>query len=209
MSTEDSSKSDRVFNRHLLIDSDGNTVEQYNKLHLFDIFGEVVASPIVESSWTIPGTKVVPPAATPVGNLGLALCYDMRFPEMSLCLAKQGAHILSYPSAFTRNTGLAHWEPLLRARAIETQCYVVAAAQTGQPYPKLAFYGHAMVVDPWGQIIASCHEGTDVCLANIDLDYLKSIRKQMPVWSHRRTDVYTDVHSNTIAANLKEQKSKY
>lgn len=194
--SEDPSESSRIFNRHLLIDSDGNIVEHYDKLHLYDVSVEGLA-PILESSWTIPGTKLVPPASSPVGNIGLGICYDLRFPEFSLCLAKQGAHILTYPSAFMQKTGLAHWEALLRARAIETQCYVIAAAQTGQPFANRTLYGHSMVVDPWGQVVASCHEGVDVCLANIDIDYLESVRKQMPVWSQRRTDIYKDVLPNT------------
>ncbi|XP_071816789.1 deaminated glutathione amidase-like [Apostichopus japonicus] len=187
--SEDPSENHRLYNRHVIIDSSGKVVEFYDKLHLYDMAVEGMA-PIKESSWTIPGEKIVPPVTSPVGNIGLAICYDLRFPELSLSLAKQGADILTYPSAFLQTTGLAHWEALLRARAIENQCYVVAAAQTGQLSSGRVMYGHSMVVDPWGQIIASCHEGQDVCLANIDLDYLKSVRKQMPVWSHRRTDVY-------------------
>lgn len=188
--SDDLSEASRIYNRHLIINSSGDVVDFYDKVHLFDVNVDGV-NPIKESSWTIPGGKIVPPVATPCGNVGLGICYDMRFPEFSLCLAKQGADILTYPSAFLQTTGLAHWEPLLRARAIETQCYVVAAAQTGQPNAKRTLYGHSMVVDPWGQVISCCHEGKDLCLAKIDLEYLKCVRKQMPVWSHRRADIYT------------------
>ena len=101
-----------------------------------------------------------------------------------------GAQILTYPSAFTVATGLAHWESLLRARAIETQCYVIAAAQTGMHNAKRSSYGHAMVVDPWGAIIAQCREGTGIALASIDLSYLAKVKSDMPVSQHRRYDVY-------------------
>lgn len=136
----------------------------------------------------------------------------MRFPEFSLSLARMGADIITYPSAFTVATGLAHWESLLRARAIETQCYVIAAAQTGFHNSKRSSYGHAMVIeiltfiqvayssvmevsflqviDPWGAIIAQCREGTGLALAQIDLDYLNKVRREMPVFAHRRQDVY-------------------
>nr|KAJ3423129.1 hypothetical protein HK105_001829 [Polyrhizophydium stewartii] len=116
----------------------------------------------------------------------------MRFPEMSTLLRRLGSQIITYPSAFTIKTGVAHWEAILRCRAIETQCYVVAAAQVGQHTEKRASYGHAMIVDPWGKIVAACGENKeDVQVAEIDLDYLEAIRRDMPVESHRRHDVYT------------------
>ncbi|XP_078061598.1 deaminated glutathione amidase-like [Mustelus asterias] len=143
-----------------------------------------------ESDFTIPGTGIEPPVSTPIGKLGLAICYDLRFPEISLVLTEAGAEILTFPSAFTVTTGLAHWEPLLRARAIETQCYVVAAAQTGKHNEKRTSYGHSMVVDPWGCVVAECNEGRDICYAEIDLQYLWDIRQDMPVSHHRRKDLY-------------------
>ncbi|CAG0891316.1 unnamed protein product [Darwinula stevensoni] len=126
-----------------------------------------------------------------VSNPRLTACYDLRFPEMSLALRERGAEILTFPSAFTVSTGLAHWEVLLRARAIETQCYVIAAAQTGIHNSNRSSYGHAMIVDPWGRVIAQCREGTDVAVAKVDLEYLRKIRQEMPVHSHRRPDVYS------------------
>nr|KAF6268502.1 nitrilase 1 [Pipistrellus kuhlii] len=120
----------------------------------------------------------------------LAICYDMRFPELSLALAQAGAEILTYPSAFGSVTGPAHWEVLLRARAIETQCYVVAAAQCGRHHEQRASYGHSMVVDPWGTVVARCSEGPGLCLARIDLSYLRQLRQHLPVFQHRRPDLY-------------------
>ncbi|XP_059142934.1 nitrilase and fragile histidine triad fusion protein NitFhit-like isoform X2 [Physella acuta] len=179
----------KLLNTHLIIDDGGKIVAIYDKTHLFDldIAGKVR---LCESDYVIPGSKIVAPVSTPVGRVGLATCYDVRFPELSLALVQQGAQIITYPSAFTQTTGMAHWESLLRARAIESQCYVVAAAQTGKHNSKRSSYGHAMVVDPWGAIVAQCSEGPGVCLAEIDLDYVDRVRSDMPVWQHRRTDLY-------------------
>ncbi|KAF6075309.1 nitrilase 1 [Phyllostomus discolor] len=143
-----------------------------------------------ESNSTMPGPRLELPVRTPAGRVGLAICYDMRFPELSLALAQAGAEILTYPSAFGSVTGPAHWEVLLRARAIETQCYVVAAAQCGRHHEKRASYGHSMVVDPWGTVVACCSEGPGLCLARIDLGYLRQLRQHLPVFQHRRPDLY-------------------
>ncbi|XP_026549987.1 deaminated glutathione amidase-like [Notechis scutatus] len=110
---------------------------------------------------------------------------------MALTLAQAGAEILTYPSAFTVTTGAAHWEVLLRARAVETQSYVVAAAQTGQHHPCRSSFGHSMVVDPWGSIVAQCQEGPGLCFAEIDLPYLHRLRQEMPVFAHRRPGFYS------------------
>jgi deaminated glutathione amidase len=113
------------------------------------------------------GPSIEEPVDTPAGKLGLSICYDLRFPEMSLGLRARGAQLLTFPSAFTAATGQAHWEPLLRARAIETQSYVVAAAQTGCHGPGRNSHGHAMIVDPWGAVIAQCSEGAGFALAQV------------------------------------------
>ncbi|VDM62602.1 unnamed protein product [Angiostrongylus costaricensis] len=181
-----------------LIDNNGKTRALYNKLHLFDleIPGKVR---LMESEFSKKGTKVVLPVETPVGRLGLSICYDLRFAELALWNRQRGADILSYPSAFTLNTGLAHWEPLLRTRAIESQCYVVAAAQTGKHNEKRLSYGHSMVVDPWGAVIAQCSERVDMCFADVDLSYVDELRSMQPVFAHRRADLYT-LHVNEFDA---------
>lgn len=115
----------------------------------------------------------------------------MRFPELSLTLRNMGAQILTYPSAFTYQTGAAHWEVMLRARAVETQCYVVAAAQFGTHNKKRVSWGHAMIVDPWGSVVAQCAEKTGIAMAEIDLELLEKVRKNMPCEAHRRTDLYS------------------
>ncbi|CAJ0603226.1 unnamed protein product [Cylicocyclus nassatus] len=184
------------WNSHIIIDNEGNTKAIYNKLHLFDleIPGKVR---LMESEFSKGGKQMVQPVDTPVGRVGLSICYDLRFPELSLWNRQKGAEILTFPSAFTVNTGYAHWEPLLRTRAIETQCYVVAAAQTGKHNEKRSSYGHSMVIDPWGAIIAQCSERVDMCFAEIDTSYVAELRKMQPVFAHRRSDLYT-LHVNEI-----------
>ncbi|MCL4123202.1 UNVERIFIED_CONTAM: hypothetical protein GTU68_032641 [Idotea baltica] len=127
----------------------------------------------------------------------------MRFAEFSLQYRKANTQILTFPSAFTVTTGLAHWHALLRARAIETQCYVVAAAQTGQHNSKRSSFGHALVIDPWGAVVAEVSEGTGIALAEIDLKYLAKVRREMPVLSHRRNDLYS-LHSQSLKLGLTE-----
>ncbi|XP_008578442.1 PREDICTED: nitrilase homolog 1 isoform X2 [Galeopterus variegatus] len=165
----------------------GQDWEQTQKIYNCHIPGQ---GPMHESNSTIPGPGLESPVSTPAGKIGLAICYDIRFPELSLALAQAGAEILTYPSAFGSVTGPAHWEVLLRARAIETQCYVVAAAQCGRHHEKRASYGHSMVVDPWGTVVARCSEGPGLCLARIDLNYLRQLRQHLPVFQHRRPDLY-------------------
>ncbi|PWN54346.1 putative NIT2-nitrilase [Violaceomyces palustris] len=184
----------KCYNTHLLIDDKGEVLDRYRKLHLFDV--DIKGGmKILESDSTIKGSELVPPRASPIGKIGLLTCYDLRFPEPSLSLRRQGADILTYPSAFTVRTGAAHWEALLRARAIETQSYVLASAQVGQHEgTKRVSWGHAMIIDPWGSIVAQCSDiqpyRPTFCLAEIDLESLESVRKEMPLWDQRRTDIF-------------------
>lgn len=192
-------------NTHVLINSDGELAGSYVKLHMFDI--DLKELRLHESDFTSPGQVITPPIETPIGKIGLSICYDLRFPELSIALTKQGAQILTYPSAFMEPTGVAHWESLLRSRAIENQCYVVAAAQVGKHNHKRSSYGHTMVVDPWGTIIAECSKGTGMCLAEIDLDFLEKVRREMPVWNHRRSDLYGEVLplSKNVSVKIDDQ----
>eukprot|EP01134_Creolimax_fragrantissima_P003506 CFRG3506T1 len=131
---------------------------------------------------------------TPAGALGLAICYDVRFPELSLRLRHMGADIICYPSAFAEDTGRAHWEVLLRARAIETQTYVVASAQCGQHSTKRRSYGHTMIINPWGEVVGSMGESKKnsegICYARVDLELMQIFRNRMPILQHRRADVF-------------------
>ncbi|KAI2663009.1 Deaminated glutathione amidase [Labeo rohita] len=165
----------------------GEMVSVYRKTHLFDVELTSKGVSLKESAFTIPGPRLVPPVQTPIGKVGLGVCYDLRFPELSSALQRHGAEILTYPSAFTVATGTAHWEVLLRVRAIETQCFVLAAAQVGAHHAKRTSYGHALAVDPWGEVIGDCG-GSDVglTLVQIDLQRLQDVRRDMPVQQHRR-----------------------
>ncbi|KAJ2855112.1 Carbon-nitrogen hydrolase [Coemansia erecta] len=180
------------YNTNAVISDEGTLVSLYRKLHLFDV--NVKDGPrLLESSVSSRGDSVSDIVDTPVGKLGLSVCYDMRFPELAQNLRMRGAQLLCYPSAFTEPTGAAHWEILLRARAVETQTYVFAAAQIGKHNSKRSSYGDAMIVDPWGSVIARCsRNSTDptLALAEVNLDLLEKIRREMPVFKHRRTDIF-------------------
>ncbi len=176
-----------AYNAHVVVGEDGAVIAKYRKIHLFDVV--LPARTLRESAATSAGDAVVV-ADSAVGTLGLSVCYDLRFPELYRSLAARGAHTLLVPAAFTLTTGKEHWEVLLRARAIENQCYVAAAAQTGRHNEKRESYGHAMIIDPWGTIIAQARDGEGVAVADIDVAWLKSVRARIPVWEHRRPDLY-------------------
>ncbi len=175
----------RVANASLLIDADGNRVARYDKIHLFDVTIPGRNEQYLESTHVTPGSKLVV-ADTPVGRLGLSVCYDMRFPELYRDLTAQGAQWLAMPAAFTVPTGRAHWETLLRARAIENLCYVVAPAQSGTHTSGRETYGDSLIVDYWGQVLARLPKGTGVITADIDLAKLAETRTRFPALDNRR-----------------------
>lgn len=172
----------------LLIDEHGEQAARYDKLHLFDVDVTDNRGRYRESDDYAHGSQVVV-ADTPVGRLGLSVCYDLRFPELYTALREAGAELITAPSAFTAVTGAAHWEILIRARAIETQCYLLAAAQGGvHPGPRET-WGQTAIIDPWGRIVAEQAKGEAVLLAQRDSEEQASIRARMPVSSHRRFSV--------------------
>jgi predicted amidohydrolase len=174
----------RIRNSAILLDPGGAVVAVYRKIHLFDV--DVPGGKRFRESEAIePGAEAVV-AQTPWGGLGLSICYDLRFPELYRTLAAGGARMIAVPSAFTLETGKDHWHPLLRARAIENQLYVFAPAQFGAHGPTRKSYGHALVVDPWGVVIAECGDHEGVALAQIDLRYEDQVRAALPCLSHRR-----------------------
>jgi len=175
----------RVANTSLLIDADGNRVARYDKIHLFDVTIPGRNEQYLESTHVTPGRKVVV-ADTPVGRLGLSVCYDMRFPELYRELVTQGAEWLAMPAAFTVPTGRAHWETLLRARAIENLCYVVAPAQSGTHTSGRETYGDTLIVDYWGQVLSRLAKGGGVITADIDLEKLAETRARFPALENRR-----------------------
>jgi predicted amidohydrolase len=175
----------RVANASLLIDADGERVARYDKIHLFDVTIPGRNEQYLESKHVMPGREVVI-AQTPVGRLGLSVCYDMRFPELYRDLVTQGAEWLAMPAAFTVPTGRAHWETLLRARAIENLCYVVAPAQSGTHTSGRETYGDTLVVDYWGQVLSRLPKGTGVITADIDLAKQAETRARFPALENRR-----------------------
>ncbi len=174
----------RIGNTTVLLDPAGAIQARYRKMHLFDV--ETPNGQHFRESDTVQaGTEVVV-AQTPWGGLGLTICYDLRFAELYRALTAQGARILAVPAAFTRDTGKDHWHVLLRARAIENQAFVFAPAQFGLHGGKRASYGHALVVDPWGVVLAECGEREGYALAELDFDYQDKVRLNLPCLSHHR-----------------------
>jgi deaminated glutathione amidase len=179
---------ERPYNTCPVFDPDGELVARYRKLHLFDVD---VEGKVYEESATIAAggeVVVVKVAGVPVG---LTICYDLRFPELYRRLAVQGARLLSVPAAFTMETGKDHWEVLLRARAIENQAYVLAAAQYGAHLPNRVCYGHSMIVDPWGVVLARGAYQEGVVVADVDLSHADRVRRMVPALANRRDDVFT------------------
>lgn len=172
----------RVHNTSVLLGPDGNVLAVYRKIHLFDIDLPGLEH-LKESRSVSPGTDVVV-ADGGFAAVGLSICYDLRFPELFRELTRRGARVLAVPSAFTERTGKDHWEVLLRARAIENLSYVFAPAQYGAHGKGRASHGHAMIVDPWGTILAQAADGEGVALARLDLDRLDRVRRELPALRH-------------------------
>ena len=175
----------RVANASLLIDADGKRVARYDKIHLFDVAIPGRDEKYLESTHVMPGREAVI-ADTPVGKLGLSVCYDMRFPELYRDLVARGAEWLAMPAAFTVPTGRAHWETLLRARAIENLCYVVAPAQSGTHTSGRETYGDTFIADYWGQVLSRLAKGSGVITADIDLAKQAETRARFPALDTRR-----------------------
>ncbi len=174
----------RMFNRSLLISAEGRVVASYDKIHMFDATlpsGTVIK----ESSAYRPGERAVV-AGTPWGGLGMTVCYDLRFPQLYRALAQRGAVMLAIPSSFQRETGKAHWHVLLRARAIENACFVIAPALCGDHPGKRMTYGHSLVIDPWGKVLADGGDAPGVVYADLDLDQVEKVRGMLPSLTHDR-----------------------
>jgi len=175
----------KVANRGLVIDASGNVRARYDKIHLFDVdlpTGESWR----ESAVYRPGEGAVVVNGTPVGKLGLSICYDLRFPTLFARIAEADADVIAVPAAFTVPTGRAHWHVLLRARAIEAAVFVVAAAQVGRHEDGRQTFGHSLVVDPWGEVLLDMSEEPGVGIAGIDLARIVDVRSRIPALNHRR-----------------------
>ena len=174
----------RIVNRSFLLDDKGEISAHYDKLHMFDIElsnGEFYR----ESDAVAPGDKAVV-ATTPWGKLGMTVCYDLRFASLYRALAQNGAQFITIPSAFTRTTGKAHWHMLVRARAIETGCYIIAPNQCGHHVDRRASWGHSLIVDPWGKVLADGGAEPGIVYAEIDLSSVERARRMIPALTHDR-----------------------
>jgi deaminated glutathione amidase len=174
----------RVYNTSVLIGPGGETLASYRKVHLFDI--DVPGLEHLKESKAVKRGESVVVADTQVGRLGLSICYDVRFPELYRRLVREGARVLAVPSAFTDRTGKDHWEVLLRARAIENLAYVFAPAQAGHHGKGRTSHGHAMIVDPWGAILAQVPEGEGLAVAELDFERQDRLRRELPALDHVR-----------------------
>jgi predicted amidohydrolase len=175
----------KVYNTALLVGPNGEELARYEKVHLFDV--NVPDGNTYQESGTVVAGMRMPPVhpSKELGNLGLSVCYDVRFPELYRHLSQMGAEVLFVPAAFTAYTGKDHWQVLLQARAIENTCYVIAPAQTGRHYAMRQTHGHAMIIDPWGQVLADAGDQPGVAIAEITPTRLEQVRRQMPCLQHR------------------------
>jgi nitrilase len=176
---------DKIYAALLLFNDRGYVAARYHKIHLFDQDLGKLGGSYNESLFTVPGTEAVV-VDTPFGKLGLAVCYDLRFPELFRCMVASGVEIIAISSSFTATTGKAHWELLNRARAIENLCYVISAAQGGYHVNGRETHGDSMIVDPWGGILDRLKRGSGFVLADIDQSKVRSTRKNFPVLEHTK-----------------------
>lgn len=175
----------RIRAASLVYNDKGVCVARYDKIHLFDVHIEETGENYVESETIEAGNEVLV-IDSPVGRLGVAVCYDLRFPELFRSMLDQGVQVIAIPSAFTAITGKAHWEPLIRARAIENLSYVIAAAQGGYHINGRETWGHTMIVDPWGAVLDELPSGSGFVLAEVDNQFISATRRNFPAISHRR-----------------------
>ena len=176
--------SNRCFNTSVFLSQTGEIKATYRKIHLFDV--NIDDGPNLQESKQTSGGEHTVVVDSLCGKLGLSICYDLRFPQLYQQLVDLGAIIISVPSAFTATTGAAHWHALLRARAIECQCYIVAPAQHGQHSKHRSSYGHSVIIDPWGEVIAEQAAGDGFIIASIDQQKVKDVRRQLPSLTNRR-----------------------
>lgn len=179
---------EKSYNTSLVFNPDGEIIGKYRKIHLFD--SEIEGMPVYKESDIIESGDKLALVDLPIGKAGLTICYDLRFPEMYRNYALSDVKVLFVPSAFTSYTGMLHWEVLLRARAIENQCYVIAANQFGSHVPGKSRFGNSMIIDPWGTVLARASEGEGVIMAELNPSLVETARQNIPCLYHRKPDVY-------------------
>ncbi len=177
---------DKIRAASLLYNPQGECVARYDKIHLFDVFIESGGDENYYESGTIEAGHEIVVTKTPFGNIGMSVCYDLRFPELYRNMHAQNVDIITVPSAFTATTGMAHWKSLLRARAVENLCYVIAPNQGGTHINERITWGHSMIINPWGDILSVIEDGPGIACADIDLDRQKKLRQTFPTLQHRK-----------------------
>lgn len=177
-----------VFNTSFIFGPGGELLGKHQKIHLFDV--DIEGGPCFQESKTLGAGNQATVVKTPLGTFGVCICYDVRFPELSRLMVLRGAELIIIPAAFNMTTGPAHWELLLRARAVDNQAYVVGAGQATNEQACYIAYGHSMVVDPWGRVTAHAGGEEAILYANIDFDLVAKTRRELPLLKHRRPDLY-------------------
>ena len=183
---------EKIYNTCTVFDPNGVMVAKHRKLHLFDI--NIPGQITFEESKTLSSGNSLTVFDMELCKVGLGICYDLRFPELAQIYAKEGCRLIVYPGAFNMTTGPLHWELLQRARALDNQVYVATVSPARDETASYIAWGHSMVVDPWGKVISECDHKEDILYANVDLDYLESVREQIPVSKQKRSDLYKVVN---------------
>lgn len=178
----------KLYNTCYIFSEEGNLLGKHRKVHLFDI--DIEGGQTFKESETLTAGDAYTVVETSLGKIGVMICFDIRFPDLAMSMAKAGADMIAVPGAFNMTTGPAHWELLFKARALDNQLWMIGASPARQPEATYIAYGHSLVVDPWGQVTASLGEKEDLLIADIDLSYMKSVRQQLPVLSARKEAVY-------------------
>lgn len=177
-----------VYNSSFFLNPQGKIIGSYRKMHLFDI--DVPGEISFKESETLTAGDQLTVVETDLGKIGICICYDLRFPELLRLMTLQGAQLIVVPGAFNLTTGPIHWEPLIRARAIDNQVYVAAASPARDKTASYVAYGHSMLVDPWGTVLAKAGSLEEIVYSEIDLEYLEKVREDLPLLRNRRTDIY-------------------
>jgi omega-amidase len=177
-----------VYNSSFFLNPQGKIIGSYRKMHLFDI--DVPGEISFKESETLTAGDQLTIVETDLGKIGICICYDLRFPELLRLMTLQGAQLIVVPGAFNLTTGPIHWEPLIRARAIDNQVYVAAASPARDKTASYVAYGHSMLVDPWGTVLAKAGSLEEIIYSEIDLEYLEKVREDLPLLRNRRTDIY-------------------
>lgn len=180
---------DRLYNSSFIFDPNGQLLARHRKVHLFDV--DLPGGVSVKESATLGYGQQITVVPAPFGSFGVAICYDIRFPELARLMVLRGAQIIVVPAAFNMTTGPAHWHLLFRMRAVDNQVFMVAASPARNVDASYVAYGHSLVVDPWGEIVAEAGTGEQLLVARLDLSRLSRVRSQLPLLRHRRTDIYT------------------